>query len=494
MVAGHLARPVTRRRGLLLFAVLFASYAYFYQAGGWNQNSRFALVRALVEAGTLRIDAYHESTGDKVLVGRHVYSDKAPGAAFAAAPFVALARPLVEAPQSEAGVALLSYVATLAAAALPTALAGVLLFALALRLGASQAGAAFAALAFGLGTPAWATATLFFGHALAMACLLAAFAAALALHRRSSSRRDVLLALGLGLAGGWAVMTEFPCAPPVVAIAALGLAHAWPQGRARRLRVALGIGAAGAAAALGLALYNTAAFGGPLSVGYGKVPGFPEMQQGFLGLTYPKPGALGEILFGSYRGLLPLAPLLAAAPLGWIIWLRAGRDRAAAYTAIGIGLYFLLFNASYAYWEGGWSFGPRHVTPALPFLCLPLALLFTRARAAAARAVLVALALWGVGVSLVAVSTTPQLPERFRHPMSQLLWPAFAEGDLALGRQSYLDRRGYPLELRGGARPRVAWNAGQRLGLEGHASLVPLLASWGLFAVGWLAAGRERTP
>ena len=39
---------------VLLVAVLLVSYAYFYQAGGWNQNSRFALVRAIVERGTIR--------------------------------------------------------------------------------------------------------------------------------------------------------------------------------------------------------------------------------------------------------------------------------------------------------------------------------------------------------------------------------------------------------------------------------------------------------
>jgi hypothetical protein len=36
-----------------------------------------------------------------------------------------------------------------------------------------------------------------------------------------------------------------------------------------------------------------------------------------------------------------------------------------------IGYYFLL-NASYFYWDGGSSTGPRHVTPALPFMVLPL--------------------------------------------------------------------------------------------------------------------------
>ena len=48
-------------------AALFVSYAYFYEAGGWNQNSRFALIRAILERHTLQIDAYQLHTGDRAL-------------------------------------------------------------------------------------------------------------------------------------------------------------------------------------------------------------------------------------------------------------------------------------------------------------------------------------------------------------------------------------------------------------------------------------------
>ena len=108
----------------LLVAAMLVSYSYFYQAGGWNQNSRFALVRSLVAQRTIRIDDYHEATGDKSFFQGHYYSDKAPGQAFAAVPVVTAARPLLRAtgvdPDSASGVALLSYAATLATASVPT--------------------------------------------------------------------------------------------------------------------------------------------------------------------------------------------------------------------------------------------------------------------------------------------------------------------------------------------------------------------------------------
>ena len=72
-----------------LLVLLFASYAYFYQAGGWNQNSRFALVRAITQERVLSIDRFAYSTGDKAAFRGHFYSDKAPGLALSAAIAVA---------------------------------------------------------------------------------------------------------------------------------------------------------------------------------------------------------------------------------------------------------------------------------------------------------------------------------------------------------------------------------------------------------------------
>src|SRR5690242_7086055 len=91
----HASTPSRRwpsRAGLL--ALLFlASYAYFYEGGGWNQNTRFDLVRAIVEQGTTRIDAYHDNTGDVAMSDdEHYHADKAPGASLTAVPAVAVAR------------------------------------------------------------------------------------------------------------------------------------------------------------------------------------------------------------------------------------------------------------------------------------------------------------------------------------------------------------------------------------------------------------------
>ena len=86
-----------RKAAILLGLVAFLSFSYFYEGGGWNQNSRFDLLRAIVERHTLQIDAYHENTQDKAHLNGHYYSDKAPGLVFLAVPFALIARPVLRA-------------------------------------------------------------------------------------------------------------------------------------------------------------------------------------------------------------------------------------------------------------------------------------------------------------------------------------------------------------------------------------------------------------
>src|SRR5215471_15539721 len=142
------SNATNRKIAALLGVITFLSFIYFYEGGGWNQNSRFDLLRAIVERHTLQIDAYHENTQDKAHFQGHYYSDKAPGLVFMAVPVAFAARSAMRAvgidAESPRGEYALSYVATAFAVALPTALCVVSLFFLSLRFGAGVTGASFA--------------------------------------------------------------------------------------------------------------------------------------------------------------------------------------------------------------------------------------------------------------------------------------------------------------------------------------------------------------
>ena len=486
--------PRQTRIAMVLGGTLFLSYAYFYEAGGWGQNSRFALVRAILERHTLQIDAYQLHTGDRAFWRGHYYTDKAPGASFVALAPVQGARLIARAvgvdPASFPGIAWTSYVAAVVTSGLFTVIAALCVFRLSIRWGASQGAALFAATGYGLASPAWAYATLFLGHGQTAGCLMIALVAADALDQREGQRWKGLV---IGLAAGWAVVTEFQAAIPAVFIGLLAIARLTPsryiplarstKALAERdvfpvvARIALGV----TIAAIPLLVYNTLAFGSPFHLGYASEEGFKELQTGFFGITYPRLSTIGELLFGTYRGLLPISPLMAAVPFGLALLWR-NRRGGPALVAACTGVYYLLLNASYFYWEGGWAFGPRQITTALPFLALGLAPLWDLGPRPVGRALLLAGWIWGVGITLVAVSTTAQPPASIKAPIRELLWPAFRDGDLSLNPQTFVHNSVDVSHLRGGGEPHAAWNLGEIAGLRGLASLIPLLIIWAIAA------------
>ncbi|MBX7078478.1 MAG: hypothetical protein K1X88_04755 [Nannocystaceae bacterium] len=479
----ELIAPLSQQRQVAwkLALVLLGTYAYFVPAPAWNQNSRFALTRALVERGSTQIDPDHETTGDKSYRDGHWYCDKAPGTSFAAVvPYAVVATlrrlaggapPAVTVvPQDPRDLAagrspsvserqpgdrlvynrshrIGLYFAGLGSVGLVSVLGALAAWLVALRLARGHVAIATAcALAWALGTPALPYATALYGHQLCAALVMLGFAGIVLSPR---GRASPGLAAGIGTALGFAVATEYTVAP-----IAAGLALWWWQRQDLRRALALGLGAL--PWAIALAIYHGVAFGHPLSTGYDWVwlPEFAAGMQVRYGIGAPRPSVLLAITFGSYRGLFYLSPILLLAVWGLLVRdgprARLGTD--AAFAAAACGVYMLLLNAGYYMWDGGAAIGPRHVVPALGLLAIGL--VPARERVPTAFAVL---AIVSVAQMLLATAAMPEAPQ-FGNP----LW------EFALGRV---------LE-RAAATDALASNLGLVLGLPGAWSLVPLLGLW----------------
>ncbi len=475
---------------MLIGVITFIPYAYFYPGGGWNQNSRFDLVRAITERHALSIDAYQENTRDKAFANGHYYSDKAPGVALLAVPIALATRPVLRIarvdPESPRGVVAISYFATIFTIALPMAMACACLFRIALRLGGSNSSAVFAALAMGLATPMWAYATLFWGHALAGACLVFTFAAALKLAGSLGRSYDMAWAIAAGLAAGWATVTEYPAAPASLILAIFALRLVWKDGWPRRRRIAAGLALGALPCVALLLIYQRAAFGSAFRPSYSYYPAgaFPWMRHGYMGLTYPRIDVALKILFNCHRGLLLAGPVVFAAPFGlrWL-WKQPATGVAAA-TVTSIAAYYFLFSSSFP-GVPGWSYGPRYLSAALPLLCLGLSPVWDHAPHYWRRLV-ATLAVCGGLFTLMAVSTTPQPADGFACPMLQLIVPSFWAGKLSLNAGSMLT-----IAEAGASHSGHAFNLGELVGLHGLPSLLPLLALWAATAFLWIRANGQ---
>lgn len=412
------AAPTTVKRDrafrqLFLALGLLLAYGFFIQAPAWNEYSRYDLVRAVVEEGTVRIDDFQANTGDKAFKDGHYYSDKAPGTAILGVPvyaaYLAVNRAVgIEEPAQVDAVAALA----LAISGLSTILVAVLIVRFLLPL-VGEPWALVTGAAFGLGTIAFPFATMFFGHALSSAGLLSAF---YLLHRwrRTRGRWEPVAA---GFLGGWAVITEIPV---VLGVAILAIYALW-LGRGVAARFVVG----GLPVALLLAGYDWLTFGSPTSLGYQYTTLFADQNaQGIVSIVWPSATVLLDLLF-SPRGLLVLAPWLALAPLG-LLPVRNRAIRAEVLVSAAICAAFLTYNSGALNPFGGWTPGPRYLVPMLPFAAVPVALAPRRLRPLTA--VLMA---WSVAMMLLATATRPNAQELYDNPLLELWIPRLMSGHLA---------------------------------------------------------------
>jgi len=459
------------RRPLLIAALLLLSYAYVLPRwADWSQTSRLALVRALIEQGTVRIDAYVDTTGDYALFEGHAYSDKAPGPALLAAPVYALALATASLPPLdglldrlahssafgdtlEAGgggieaervtLAFAHYVIVAVVVALPAALAGAVLDWLLRRWFRPQA-ALLGALGYGLATSVAAYAGNFYSHALVAS--LAIFAWALIERAADRGGNDPAGLLLGGLLLGLAIISEYPAA---LVAAVLGLYAMYRCGW--RAAAWLTTGAVPALAAL--VAYDLAAFGTPWPVGYAHSELWKEQHEtGFFSLTYPSLPALWGLLGGRFRGLFARAPWLSLALPGIVLWWRSGRHRAQlAVTLLAASCLILVYSASRMWW-GGFAAGPRYIVAAIPFLALPaVAWLDAVWERAPLRWLGIALVIVSVALVWSEALAGQGFPhERFADPWLEWTVPAWRRQD-------------------------IARNLGMALGLAGAASVLPLL-------------------
>jgi hypothetical protein len=471
-----------RLSGAGLGVLLLCTYGYFFTGSGPNQNTRYDLVRAVVEEGRMAIDSYHENTIDKASGQGHYYSDKAPGSSVAALPVYAAAygtarlwSPAEWIRRDLRTQERLLQLVQLFCAALPGALLGVSVLLFLLQWTAPRVHLGWtliAALAVALGTPLFAYSTMFYGHVLSALGLFVGYQLLFRATEESPGRTALLAA---GACFGFATLAEYTAAPAAAILLAV---RAWPsrgvplRSTVREAgRLAGWIAAGGIPFALLFAANNRLVTGSWLQIGYANVQEqFQGYQRvGFYGVGLPSPAVLFELLLGRMRGLWLLSPILLCALAGIpAAWRRSRRVTLAAGAVIA---YYLLLNASYAAWWGGASTYPRHLTAAAPFFApfVYFALISPRAWVRLATRIAAALSILN---GLVIVAVDPQVVKSVAFPLASV-YRALLRGELGAALW-------WTPSLNGAAR---ALSKGTNLGmyLTGATnlwSLLPLLAFW----------------
>jgi hypothetical protein len=399
------------RPGVLAIVALGIAWGTTMHSMGWAQLAHFSEVRALAD-GSKTIDRWHWETGDVAWIDGHYYSVKSPGTAALSVPLylaidagargaaTAAAQNASEAyhprwtpneqfpyrqygyseeralrieSQIEANTPVV-WGLTLLAAVIPSVLLLLMVRSIGDRLEPGYGTAA--AITLGLGTILMVFAAEFFSHAVSATLAFAAFA--VLMRERAGPPRLPLVTVA-GLLAGLAITFEYQVGLVGVVLCAYA---AW---RSEPVKRGLAYAAGGLVGALPVFAYNWWTLGSPLQFAYGDAvatigrSGHDQVglnDDGFFGITFPRPDAAVDLLLGG-RGLLVLTPVLVLAAVGVVLMHRRGH-RAEALAIAGVSVVYFLYDS--AYWQpyGGGTPGPRFLIPMLPFLALGLAFAYRR--------------------------------------------------------------------------------------------------------------------
>lgn len=415
-----------RKTELIIFAMLFLAGAAFYHPIEYdNTKSRYLLISAVVDYGTLNIDIYQAQTIDKSEWNGHYYSNKAPGASFLGIPVHWILRNLTPLKEFSPKTWLDMYIIRVVTTTLLFALLGVVMFRLAQFCGAFPRQAFLMVIAYGFGSIALLHATMFSGHQIA-ACL-SFFSFALLVRSFSNERTSMIANWGYGfiagLLAGFAVVTDYTAIVISICLAVYTIASRL------NIRLKAGFILGACVCVIILAAYNMVCFGNPFSFSYAH-QSFDVFRkgaaQGICGVGIPKMGAMVNLLFSPSRGIFFIMPVLLLS--FWGIAQMIGREHhkreAILITAIAIG--YFLFIAGFYNWHGGATFGPRYLVPMLPFLAFPLA--FIRWRPYIFWLLFIP-SCAQVGISVIGV---PHVPHLIANPIVELIIPSINCGYTAL--------------------------------------------------------------
>jgi hypothetical protein len=454
---------------LVVWMLLVASYAYFYQDPAWNGNSRFALAVSMVRYGSLTIDAFHASpesglaTGDVAFYNGHYYTDKAVGSSVLAAaaylPLYWLTR--------LAGLSLpiegLKQVLTFLALGLPSSLCGVLIYKFCKRVSGSTRRAFLVTCAVALGTMVFPYSVTFFGHQLAGSFLFAAFYLMFEL-KNSPDRQAAWMLVAIGLGLGMALITEFTTLLVAVPLGVYYLLILWQRNVWRQARYLIQPLLGGLIPLAILLAYNSLCFGSPFKIGYNNLSDATfqaSMAAGLMGIGRPSLRVIFFETFHPAEGLFWQSPVLLMILPGWYAGFKARQYWSEGLLALFACAAYLVMNAGYFMWWGGDAIGPRAIIPMLPFLCIPLIRVPRRVFAW-----MVPLTVISVGQMLLAAASTTLVP-------TEKIMPNLKFASL-FGYSTLYNYCWW--KLSNGV---FAPNLGEQiLGLQTWASLLPLLVIW----------------
>ncbi len=179
--------------------------------------------------------------------------------------------------------------------------------------------------------------------------------------------------------------------------------------------------------------YNYLIFGTPWDVTYRHMTHSfhtSKHAEGFIGMGLPKLEALHGLLFSRHHGLFFISPFLLLSIAGFYKMSRNETWSTIANLFIGVVLAVTLTYSAFSYWIAGWNFGPRYITPVVPFLSTAAFFYADEflQKGFLHRTLFAAISVWSVLCVTIATITFPFPPDNLQDPIFFLNFPLLFHG------------------------------------------------------------------
>jgi hypothetical protein len=385
------------KKEIKIFLTFFIIYSFFVFWIGWNEQSHFALTRAIVDEGKLDIDSFANQTSDRAFYNGHYYSDKDPGLSFLAVPIYASWRfiynffpndfkekyvganesiitkvgenntPVVDYVNPGFFILISMILLTVFTSSLVSALTIILIYKISKYFTKNENYRLFLIIIAGLGTLLFPYALVFMKHA------TETFFAFLSFYLLFKAKQEKIKENKYFVLSGLSIGFAMSCSITIAIIGIACLAYLISFKREKIFYFVIG----GLVGILPFILYNYFVFGIPFTLSryYMDPKIWPELG-GIYGLNTPNLFVILRLTFDPYKGLFFYYPILLLSLIG--LYYMYKKFKIESFLIVFIFFAFLLMNSSWWAWWGGTCFGPRHLTPIIPFLVLPLLYIFEK--------------------------------------------------------------------------------------------------------------------
>lgn len=411
------------KKGSFLILILVFLFIYFPQIPpsfkNPNEYSRLYLTMAIVEYKTLKIDNLITNIGDiqdKSFYNGHYYSDKAPGLSFLAVPFYQAIKLFLLLTDLTINLKVLLLILRILCVSSFSVFFCIFLYKM-LKEFVDATISMCVTFTFIAGTNLFTYSTLFMSHIhTALFC-----SAVFYLIYKQEKKKNLFFA---GLLSGLAISFDYTTAVIILTLIFYLLILSKNFNK-------LIIFCSGFLLPVGLLFYyNHSCFGSIFSTGYHhKID--PVLSyyhsKGFAGFTYPKLSAITGFLFSASKGLFFYSPFIIPALMGYFHLFKNNYKISAILCLIPI--LHILTLSSFTDWPGGWTVGPRYLTPILPFFSIPFAIFLSQYRGNTFIIVLTySFIIYSIFINFLCTVQFPYYPDNVKNPFFELVIPFLKEG------------------------------------------------------------------